>query len=122
MFSDPISMTIESVVTPLPRIALKEGSAVYRTPDAASTLSISNQTSKGRTRTLLRLDQVIDATLRSTGGAVAPKSSVYLVVDQPSKAVFDYTDSIPYSLALDLVGFLTASGGANLTKALGAEI
>lgn len=57
MFADPITVTINSVAKVMARISMSGTSAVYQTSDAMVKLTISHQLSKGRIRTMARLDQ-----------------------------------------------------------------
>lgn len=58
MFSDPISITINSVAKSFARISQQGNSAVYQTADGLYRLTISHQTTnKGRIRTLFKMEQ-----------------------------------------------------------------
>lgn len=57
MFADPQSVTVNSVAQSMPRISATGTSAVYQKSDGVWTLSISHQLSKGRIRSMVRLDQ-----------------------------------------------------------------
>jgi hypothetical protein len=57
MFADPQSVTINSVAQSLARNSITGTSAVYQKSDGTWTLTISHTVSKGRIRSMVRLDQ-----------------------------------------------------------------
>lgn len=123
MFSDPMSITRETVVKSLPRIAIQGQSSTYRQADGANTVKVSHQsTSKQRVRRMIRLDAVVPGTNALTGAATNGTCAVYLVIDQPSEAAFTPGQYAYKNAVEDLLTFLTANTAANLFKVLGSEI
>jgi hypothetical protein len=58
MFSDPQSVTINSVAKSMPRVETNGNKSIYKSADGIWTLTLSHQTlGKGRVRTMVRLDQ-----------------------------------------------------------------
>jgi len=123
MFADPISATLNTVVTSLPRITVKDASAVYRSANGKYTIKISHQDTKTRTRRLIRFES-INGTFTSTltGTTSSPGVNVYMVIDEPLTSSFDDTSDLAKTLCTDFMTWLTASTNANLVKVLGAEI
>jgi hypothetical protein len=57
MLSDPQTVTINAVAKSLPKTTISGTSAIYQSSDGVWTLTVSHQVSKGRIRTMARLDQ-----------------------------------------------------------------
>lgn len=116
MFTDPQSVTINSVATTLPRVAMNGRSAVYESSDGGLTLTISHSNAK-RTRSVVRLDRKkvgSDALNPSTNKQYT--ESVYLVVDAP---LTGFSDD---ELKFDIIGLADLLKSANfVTKFLGQE-
>lgn len=119
MFSDPQSVTLNSVATSFPRTGASLTSGRFTTADDLNVLTISHQAGR-RFRRIVRLDQqqtVSDPIVPSNN--IVSSMSVYMVVDHPR---------VGYSVAQvkyvvdGLVDWLDASSGANVTKLLGAEV
>jgi hypothetical protein len=70
MFADPQSVTINAVPVSLPRVSIGASDATYRAADETVQMRISHQSTKGRKRRMVRLDQTVIAvslTLSSLG-------------------------------------------------------
>lgn len=119
-FSDPQSVTINSVAQTLPRTSSGVNAGVFTKDDGSVKLTVSHQYGK-RTRRTLRIDHqklVADPLLTNTNQRVS--LSTYIVVDLPS-AGLGYTVAEAKQIVDALTAYLTASSGANATKLLGGE-
>lgn len=116
MFSDPQSITINSVPVSLPRVALNGRSGVYESADGALVLTISHSNNK-RTRSVVRLDRkAIGADALNPSTNKQYTSSAYLVMDYPFTGVDDTT------LSNDVKGLLALIQGTGfITRVLGQE-
>jgi len=117
MFSDPQSVTVNSVAVSLPKISAGNMLGTYATPDGTYTLTISHANNK-RERSMIRLDarkvspSSIDPTKNQPFSA-----SVYVVNDSPlNKQGFAQVDQ--ENLLKALAAYLTP---ANITKFVGME-
>jgi len=118
MFTDPQSVTINSVATSLPKVSSGTNASEYKTADGLAKLAISSQYGK-RVRRMVRLDSSkIAADPLSAGQSLPVSMSAYLVVDVP---LVGYTNAEQKYIVDALSGWLTASSGANVTKVLGGE-
>lgn len=115
MYSDPQSVTINSVAQSLPRTSSALESAVYTKADGTVQMRISHQHSKGRHRRMVRLDQIVIAADPLTAENASQKAGVYVVVDEPD---FGFDDTALDYLVDALVAWLTAG---NIAKLLGGE-
>lgn len=116
MFSDPQSVTINSVATSLPRVLIGAGNATYRSADEAVSLRISHQDSKNRRRRMVRLDWIIVAADPLTAENTSQTAGVYLVVDEP---VVGFTDAQLGYIVDALLDWAGTAG--NISKLLGGE-
>lgn len=118
MFSDPQSITINTVANTLPRVAVGDRQASYSKDDDTLRLAISHAVSaKGRTRRMVRLDHSKIASDPFVNGNNRPvSSSAYLVVDEPSDGA--YTNS---ELLENIKGLLGWLSDANVSKLLAGE-
>jgi len=114
--SDPQSVTINSVAKSLARIETSGRQSVYMTSDGAFTLKVSHQSKSGRIRSLVRLDQVKDATDPYTAETVQSRASVWLVIDRPSSAFYTATE-VDY-IVQGMAGYLDT---AKDTQIIGQE-
>jgi len=118
MFSDPQSVTINSVANSLPRVSSGSLSGVFQKDDATVKLSVSHQVGK-RSRHFVRLDHSKIAVDPLTAGInVKASSSVWMVIDVPETG---YSIAEQKQVVDALTAYLTASTGANVTKLLGNE-
>jgi hypothetical protein len=115
MFTDPQSVTVNSVAKSMPRVANGVSDATYRTADGIFQMRISHQTSKGRLRHMVRLDNTVIAADPLTSENSSQKAGIYLVVDEPS---FGFADADLDNLIDAVVGWLTSG---NIAKLLGGE-
>lgn len=117
MFTDPISVTYNSVATSLPRVSMQGRSAVYESADNALRLTITHSNGK-RERSEVRLDHQ-----KTTADPLDPTKnrpynlSVYLVVNRPAN--IGYTDAEAQLVYDALTAFV--SNATNRGKILGQE-
>jgi len=118
MFSDPQSVTINSVAQSLPRTSVGDRSAVYTKDDETVMLTISHTTtSRGRVRRMVRLDVskvASDPFVANQSRKVS--SSAYLVIDEPVDGAYTNAELLLNGKAL--VAWLS---DANLTKVIAGE-
>lgn len=114
-FSDPQSVTINSVATSLPRVSIEPQGAVYRNADETVQLRISHLSSKGRKRRMVRLDQTVIAADPLTAENAEQKAGIYLVIDEPT---WGFTDAQLDYLVDALIAWHTSG---NIAKVLGGE-
>lgn len=114
-FSDPQSVTINSVATSLPRVTVGNNECIYRSANETVQLRISHQSSKGRKRRMVRLDQTVIAADPLTAENAEQKAGIYLVVDEPT---WGFSDTELDYLVDALVAWLTSG---NIAKLLGGE-
>jgi hypothetical protein len=117
-YSDPQTITINTVANTLPRISSGVNSGVFSKDDGNVKLSVSHQYGK-RTRRQIRVDfRKVAADPLSTGYNKEYSMSTYLVVDQPPVG-FSVTEI--KQIVDALTAYLTASSGAKVTQLLGGE-
>lgn len=118
MFTDPQSITVNAVANVLPRTQNLQTGAVYSKDDGNLKLTISSAYGK-RTRRTARVDARKTAVDPLFPAQNAPYSmSCYIVADVPTTG---YTIVEQKQIVDALVGWLSASSGANVTKLLGGE-
>jgi len=122
MFTDPIVTNISFLSRTCPRISIQGQCAEYKSADGVGVIKISHQNAKNRTRRLVRFEGLIAGTDPVTTGASTARVNCYLVIDQPSQAVFTDSSSGVKEVATNLMSWLTASTNANLIKVIGSEI
>jgi hypothetical protein len=119
-FSDPLSITINSVATSFPRTVINGRSAEYATADGAYKLIISHTVDaknnlKGESH-LAKLTQRKLSTNPLVNLQEWVEASVWMVIKQPSSG---YTDTeLKYLIAALATSFMTAG---NQDKILGNE-
>lgn len=119
MFSDPQTVTINSVDKTLPRVSAGVNTGEFRDGDGNISLKVSHQYGK-RSRRQVRLDLskiAADPLISSTN--IKYSMSAYLVVDEPMTG---FTNAEAKQVVDALTDYLTDSGGANVTKLLGGEM
>jgi hypothetical protein len=85
MFSDPQSVTINSVAKSMPRVENNGKKSIYSMADGTFKLSISHQpTGNGRIRSNVRIDQLAVVPDPLTSVNDYETLSYYVVVDRPS--------------------------------------
>jgi len=118
MFSDPQTLTLNSVANTLPRVSSGIDSGKFSKDDSNLKLAISHNYGK-RNRRQVRVDfRKVAADPLATGFNKEYSMSTYLVIDHPPVG-FTITE-VKYVVDA-LSAFLTASTGANVTKVLGGE-
>lgn len=117
MFTDPQSVTIDGVTTPLPRVSSQGRASTYEAPNGDLTLSITHVNGK-RSRSVVRIDHSKVASDPFNPSTLRPYNmSAYLVVNSPLNV--GYTDA---ELEKIVAGLLAKAGSAGfLTKFLGQE-
>jgi len=119
MFSDPQSLTINAVATPVPKTSVNGSSSVYTDATGNITMTISHNRDK-RQRSVIRIEQkkvAADPLLADRN--VPTNQTVYLVVNRPTNGLFSPTET---KYIVDaLTAFLTASAGANAVKFIAGE-
>lgn len=114
MFVDPLSITVNAVAVPLPKISSGDKQSVYRSADEAYTVTISHL-EKARRRRLVRIDHKKAAADPLSAQTAQVSASIQFIIDEPS---FGYDDAQLKDISLGLTGFLTS---ANLIKVLQGE-
>lgn len=107
----PQSVTINAVATDLHRIEDDKTSSLYQSNDATLSLKVSHQTSKGRSRRMVRLDQTSIAADPLTAENSFQRAGVYIVIDEPD---YGFTDTQLDHLVNGLKGWLTTANIAAL--------
>lgn len=116
MFSDPQTVTVNSVAQTLPAISREPMKSTYREDVGEYELVISHQETAKRNRRTVRLNRVkLTSDPFIPAQNVEVSHSVYLVIDTPlaGYSVTELDDDIA-----GLVGWLTS---ANVVKVLGGE-
>lgn len=84
MFSDPQTVTINSVAQVMPRVSSDGRKAVYKKADDSFTLTISHQPTNNRVRSSARLDQRAVVADPLTNVNDYETLSFYVVCDRPN--------------------------------------
>lgn len=114
-FSDPQTVTVNSVDKTLARISVEGTQSVYANSDSAYQLKLAHTVAKSRHRVLARLDHTEIAADPLTSENASQKLGVYLVIDEPQ---FGFTDA---EIDNDVQGFITWLSSANVLKLLAQE-
>lgn len=85
----PQSVTINAVATDLHRVDGDGKSSSYEATNGTLSLRVSHQTSKSRTRRMVRLDQTKVAPDPLTAVNSYQKAGVYIVIDEPEYGFAD---------------------------------
>lgn len=115
MFTDPQSVTVNTVAKSLPRISTEALSSKYLQAEGEFQLRISHQETKNRIRRMVRLDQTIIAADTLTAVNTRKTAGVYLVIDEPAEG---FTDAQLGYLVDALKAWFTAG---NTAKVLASE-
>lgn len=118
MFSDPQSVTINSIAVSLPRISGGVNSGTFKSNDGLVTMKVAHSYGR-RNRRKIELDHSkisADPFLPATNVAVG--MGCYLVVDVPPAG---YTVAEQKQVVDGFIAALNASSGALITKFLGGE-
>lgn len=115
MFSDPQVVTVATVAQSMARILISGTSAVYQKADETFKLTISHTKSKGRVRSMIRVDQraIVPDPLTSVNDYQT--LSEYYVVDRPE---YGFTVTQVQDLAAGLKTWLDNTA---LAKVFGLE-
>jgi hypothetical protein len=118
--TDPQSITISAVTSPLPRTFAEGDESRYTSADGLIQLSVNHTLAKaGRSRRLLRLDHS-----KLTSDPFKPSENVevtmanYIVFDLPPAG---YTNAEALAVYIGFKTLFTASSDALITKLLGGE-
>lgn len=117
-FSDPQSVTINTVANSLPRVSTSGDKSSYSKDDGSLKLSISHSYGKRNRRTIRVDSQKLVTDPLIPANSVQASMSTYIVVDVPKTG---YTIAEQKQIVDGLTAYLTASTGANVTKLLGGE-
>lgn len=91
MFSDPQSVTVNTVAQSMPRISSDGRKAIYQKSDGTYTLTISHAKSGTRTRSNVRIDRKAIVTNPLDSSNDYDTLTVYIVIDRPEFG-FSVTD------------------------------
>jgi len=83
MFTDPQSVTVNAVAQLMPRISSSGLKTIYQKSDGNWTFTISHQPSKGRIRSMVRIDQRAVVADPLTAVNDYETLSFYVVIDRP---------------------------------------
>lgn len=107
--ADPQSVTIDSTPYSLARVETGTNRSLYAYADESLKLTVSHQTSKNRTRRMMRLDKRVVAADPLTSVNEYKSLGVYLVIDEPE---YGFTDA---DIDDVVQGFTTWLSTANVT-------
>jgi hypothetical protein len=118
-FSDPQSVTINSVAQSMPRVSAGANTGAFRTNDGLHKLDVSHQYGAKRSRHMIKLTQSkITTDPYNDAQNIAVGMSAYLVIDVPVTG-FSVAEQ---KLVVDgLTAYLAASSGAKVSQLLGGE-
>jgi len=117
-FTDPQSITISAVTSPLPRISVEQDESLYQSADGLIQLLASHDVGK-RARRMLRINHA-----KLTADPFRPSENVkvsmsnYIVFDLPPAG---YTSAEALAVYTGFKTLYTASSDALITKLLGGE-
>lgn len=83
MFADPQTVTVNAVAKVMPRVTSDGLSSIYQLADQSFKLTISHAPSKGRIRSMVRIDQRAIVADPLTAVNDYETLSFYVVVDRP---------------------------------------
>jgi len=116
-FSDPQSVTINSIANSLPRVSSGVNSGSFSKDDGTVKLAVSHAYGK-RNRRTVRVDHKKVAADPLTAVNAEYSMSVYIVVDSPKVG---YTIAEQKQIVDGLTAYLTATSGSKVTQLLGGE-
>jgi len=117
-FTDPLSVTISGITTPLPRTSVEDDRSEYTSADGMIQISADHQVAK-RTRRVLRID-----CSKLTSDPFKPVENVkvsmsnYIVFDLPPAG---YSNAEALAVYVGFKTLFTATSDAMITKLLGGE-
>lgn len=109
-FTDPQTITIDTVAQTLNRVKSDGYQSIYSKDDESVKLTISHQESKGRTRRMARVDKRVVAADPLTSENEYKSLGVYVVLDEPE---YGFSDNDIDDVVQALVAWLTS---ANVLK------
>jgi hypothetical protein len=116
LFSDPQTVTVDSVAQTLPAISREKSKSVYKEDVGEYSLEISHQETGKRIRSVVRLNRVkVTSDPFIPAQNVQVSHSAYLVIDRP---VAGFSAS---ELDLDVAGLVAWLSSTNVLKVLGGE-
>jgi hypothetical protein len=110
-FSDPQTITVNTVEKTLNSVQPEKNKTIYSTDDESFKLTLSHQETKTRTRRLARIDQRKVAADPLTSVNEYKSLGVYIVLDEPEYGFSD--DEINYVVQA-LTGWATSANIAKL--------
>jgi hypothetical protein len=119
-FTDPQTITFNSVATPLPRTSFAVNSGEFTKDDGLLKLSINHTSSKGKVRHFMALNHskvAADPLQASINVRLGARG--FIVMETPP---YGYSVAEAKQVVDALTGFLVASSGARATQWLGGEI
>lgn len=114
-FTDPQSITVNTVAKSLVRIKSDGYRSEYATADEEFKFIISHQASKGRTRRMVRIDQRVVAADPLTSVNEYKTLGIYIVIDEPE---YGFSDTEVDYVVQALADWLTS---ANVAKVCANE-
>lgn len=118
MFSDPTTITVDTVDQSLPRVSVGNMTATYRSSDGNLELSIAHSANK-RERSVVKVTaNKIGVDPFNSDRSKPYMAQTYLVVDAPLNGV-GFTDAELETYVTALIGFLQEPGA--IAKFLGKE-
>jgi len=120
-FTDPQTITISAVTSPLPRVETDDRKAVYQSADGLIALSADHSVGKARTRHVLRVDlsKIAPDPFRPSENTKVSMSE-YIVFDVPAVgAGFSITEQL--ALWTGFKTQITASSDLLVSKLLAGE-
>jgi hypothetical protein len=116
MFTDPQTVTVNSVAQTLPAVSRAVDNSRYREDVGEYELVISHQETGKRNRRMVRLNRkIITTDPFIPANNVTASHSVYLVIDHP---IAGFSNS---EIELDVAGLVAWLTQANVLKVLGGE-
>ncbi|DAD51658.1 coat protein [ssRNA phage Esthiorhiza.2_8] len=117
-FTDPLSLTVSSVTTPLPRTFAEGSETHYSSADGLIVVSASHDVGK-RTRRLLRVDySKLSPDAFKPDENVKRSMSLYMVFDIPADG---FTNAEVLAVYQGYKAMITATSDQMVTKLLGGE-
>lgn len=114
-FTDPQTITVNTVAKTLNRVKSDGLRSEYVTDDEEFRFTISHQESKTRTRRMVRVDHRVVAADPLTSVNEYKSTGIYLVIDEPE---YGFTDA---EIDYDVQALNTWLSTANVTKVLSGQ-
>ncbi|DAD50186.1 TPA_asm: coat protein [ssRNA phage Esthiorhiza.4_13] len=116
MFADPLSITINAVPKSLVRVQVNSNSAMYKTTDGLFQLTLSHSRSKGKIRSLIRLDQFAVAADPISTENRSVQLTTFTVVERPDWGGFTLAQ-----IEQQVAGLVSFETQANVDKIYAGE-